>query len=52
MLQVVQNLMNSKTKIKIFYKIKKRQKFKIFLKNFKKFIVEFWAKLQTMNLKL
>ena len=42
MLQIVQNLMKNKTKIKILYKTKKLDKnFRKILKNFKKFIVNF-----------
>ena len=52
MLPILQNLMKSKTKIKIHYKIKNDKNFGKILQNFKKFIVKFEAKLKTIKLKL
>ena len=45
MLQIVLNLMKTKTKIKILYFIKLKN-FRKFLNNFKKFILKFWAKMK------
>ena len=47
---IVQKLMKNKTKIKILYKIKKQDKnFRKAFKNFKKFIVNLWTILKTIN---
>ena len=53
MLQIVQNLMKSKTKNwNTLLKYKLNKNFKKLLNNVKKFIVKFWANLKATNSKL